>query len=124
MNQAFVKEMEQSLQEMKQKLEQELQGFARREAHSHQGFESSFPDYGDKEDENASEVATFTDNLALEHTLEKTLEDVEAALSRITQGTYGKCRYCGNEIDEKRLRARPESNSCIDCKKKKKLSQA
>jgi len=73
--------------------------------------------------ENAAEVATFTDNLALEHTLEGTLEDVNAALSRIAKGTYGQCRYCGKEIDQRRLRARPESSSCVNCKKKK-LGQA
>ncbi|MDZ4229867.1 MAG: TraR/DksA C4-type zinc finger protein, partial [Candidatus Veblenbacteria bacterium] len=80
-------------------------------------------DYGDKEDENASEVATFTDNLALGRTLEGTLDDVVAALERLQKGTYGKCRYCQKDIDERRLRARPESSSCIDCKKKR-LSKA
>ena len=119
MDKAFLKQMEQALLDMKQKLEAELHGFAHRDPRSRQGFEAEFPDYGDKEDENASEVATFTDNLALERTLEGTLEDVDAAFTRIAKGTYGKCRYCGNEIDQRRLRARPESSSCVDCKKKK-----
>lgn len=123
MDKTFIKEMEQALLDMKQKLEAELHGFARRGTGSNQGFDSEFPDYGDKEDENAAEVATFTDNLALERTLEGILEDVNTALVRIDKGNYGQCRHCGQEIDERRLRARPESSSCIDCKKKK-LGQA
>ncbi len=119
MDQAFIKEMEQMLLDIKQKLEGELHGFSRRDSKLAQGFDAEFPDYGDKEDENAAEVATFTDNLALGRTLEGALEDVEAALARIAKGTYGQCRYCGQEIDERRLRARPESSSCVECKKKK-----
>jgi len=119
MDQAFIKEMEQALLDMKHKLEVELQGIAKRQSGRGAGFDAEFPDYGDKEDENASEVAAFADNLALEHTLVETLEDVNAALERITKGTYGRCRYCGKEIDARRLRARPESGSCMDCKKKK-----
>ncbi len=115
--------MERVLQDMKQKLEGDLKGFAHRDPHSKQGFDAEFPDYGDKEDENAAEVATFTDNLAVEHTLEGTLEDINAALARISKGTYGQCRYCDKEIDQRRLRVRPESSSCIVCKKKK-LGQA
>ncbi len=123
MKQTFVKEMEQALLSMKQKLEAELRVFARKNVRSPQGFDAEFPDYGDKDDENAAEVATFTDNLALEHTLENALEDVNSALARIAKGTYGYCRYCNKEIDERRLRARPESSSCVNCKKKK-LGQA
>jgi RNA polymerase-binding transcription factor DksA len=64
-------------------------------------------------------VATFTDNLSLEHTLEATLNDVNRALVRIAKGTYGKCKYCGQEIDERRLKARPESGSCVKCKQER-----
>lgn len=119
MDQTFIKQMEQALLDMKQKLENELKGMSRRDSHTADGFDAGFPNYGDKEDENAAEVATFTDNLAVEQTLEGALEDVVSALERIAKGTYGKCRYCGNEIDARRLQARPESSSCVDCKKKK-----
>lgn len=119
MDKSFIKEMEQALLDMKQKLEAELEIIARRDPRFKDSFDANFPDYGDKEDENAAEVATFTDNLALERTLVDSLEDVKAALSRIANGTYGLCRYCGREIDERRLRARPESSSCVECKKKK-----
>lgn len=75
-----------------------------------------FPQYGVKDDENAAEVATFSDSLSLQRKIEESLKDVHAALARIEKGTYGICRYCGKPIDERRLLARPESGSCVACK--------
>lgn len=116
MDKSFVKEMQVKLEEMKHQLEEELGGFTRRDPKVETNFDTEFPEFGDKEDDNATEVATFTDNLAVEHTLGSTLEDVTKALERITKGNYGVCRYCGEEIPEGRLRARPESSSCVKCK--------
>lgn len=116
MDQAFINEMKKALEAKKAELVAQLKEVGRRSTHDADGFEADFPDYGNKEDENASEVATFSDNLSLEHTLEKTLEDVEAALERIKAGTYGKCKYCQQDIDQRRLRARPESGACVKCK--------
>lgn len=81
------------------------------------GDNADFPNLGEKEDENASEVAQFSDNLSLEDELMKALRDVESALKMIEKGTYGTCKYCGQQIDERRLIARPTSTSCIQCKK-------
>ena len=80
-------------------------------------YNSDFPNFGDSEDENAAEVAQFTDNLSLEDELEKALRDVDSSLKRIENGSYGLCNYCKQAIDEKRLIARPTSSSCIRCKK-------
>lgn len=107
------------LVEKRAKIEAELKSFAHRVRRSSDNFDTTFPDYGDKEDENASEVQTFTDNLALEQTLEGTLEDVDRALERMDKGTYGQCKYCGQPIDERRLTARPESGSCVSCKEER-----
>jgi len=107
------------LLERKKKLEEELIQFTKKNIHVKDDYDAKFPDYGDKEDESAAEVAAFSDNLSLERSLEKSLQDVNAALERIKKGTYGICRYCGKEIDEKRLLARPVSSACINCKEKK-----
>ncbi|HZD95497.1 MAG TPA: TraR/DksA family transcriptional regulator [Candidatus Sulfotelmatobacter sp.] len=40
---------------------------------------------------------------------------VEAALSRISSGTFGECLNCGQEITVKRLTAVPWSRYCITC---------
>jgi DnaK suppressor protein len=43
------------------------------------------------------------------------LAEVEAALQRLEQGTYGVCEACGDPIGEGRLDARPAARWCIRC---------
>ncbi len=45
-----------------------------------------------------------------------TLEDLDEALNRIDDGSYGKCVLCEKEINSKRLDALPFANLCIECK--------
>lgn len=77
---------------------------------------SKFPEYGDKPDENAQEIMDYSTDLATEQILEKTLIEIDGALKRIENGTYGICRYCKKPIGAKRLMARPVASSCISCK--------
>jgi RNA polymerase-binding transcription factor DksA len=41
--------------------------------------------------------------------------DAEAALSRLADGTFGRCERCSARIGEARLDARPTARLCIDC---------
>ena len=117
MDQKLNQKFEAMLVEEKQKLEEELGRFAKQNPKNPDDFNAEFPQLGDKEDENAAEVAEFSKNLTLERTLEASLRDVNKALDRIKDGSYGVCKYCGKDIGEKRLMARPTSTSCIECKK-------
>jgi len=45
----------------------------------------------------------------------ETLDQIEAALRRLEEGTYGDCVECGVEIAEARLRALPFAVRCKDC---------
>ncbi|MFZ5390761.1 MAG: TraR/DksA family transcriptional regulator [Patescibacteria group bacterium] len=114
MNPAFIEEIKQILNQTRARLKAELDSTTLSSADK--SDKNAWPEYGDKEDENAAEVATFSDKLSLHKALEETLEDVEAALQRLADGSYGICKHCQKEIDERRLRARPESSSCVDCK--------
>ncbi len=60
--------------------------------------------------------ATFDRELdeGLEEDAERQLRDVEAALARIDDGSYGKCTACGKEIPAERLEAVPWATLCID----------
>ncbi len=118
LDQGVIQKIESTLLQEKTKLETELSAFATKSGGSKGDYAATFPEYGDKEEDNASEVATYSDNLTLEHTLESSLRDVNNALKRIKEGTYGICKYCKKPIDERRLEARPTSSSCISCKKK------
>ncbi len=46
----------------------------------------------------------------------KLLIKIDEALERIEEGTFGICDDCGEEIGEARLKARPVTTQCIDCK--------
>jgi RNA polymerase-binding transcription factor DksA len=54
-------------------------------------YDAKFPDFGDKEDDNAAEVEIFERNLSMEKNLEVSLFNVDKALRKIEDGTYGKC---------------------------------
>ena len=45
----------------------------------------------------------------------KHLAEVDAALSRIADGTYGRCERCGKPVPRQRLLARPAARTCIAC---------
>ncbi len=46
----------------------------------------------------------------------KLITKVQEAIDRIDEGTFGICEECGDEIGEERLRARPVTTLCIECK--------
>ncbi len=48
----------------------------------------------------------------------KLIAKINEALDRLDDGTFGICEECGEEISEARLKARPVTTLCIDCKKK------
>jgi DnaK suppressor protein len=50
----------------------------------------------------------------LEEGAQQTLVQIERALARIAEGTYGICERCGKPINEERLLARPAATLCID----------
>ncbi|PIQ67301.1 hypothetical protein COY25_03210 [Candidatus Uhrbacteria bacterium CG_4_10_14_0_2_um_filter_41_7] len=118
MNKQSLDEMRVILTAEKEKLENELSRFAHRNTKAvTTDFDTDYPDFGEGEDENASEIATYSNNLSLESELEKSLRDVTSALKLVENGTYGKCKYCKADISEARLKARPTASSCIACKK-------
>ncbi len=47
--------------------------------------------------------------------LQESLDDVERALRRMADGTYGTCERCGRPIGEARLEAMPTARRCLDC---------
>ena len=49
---------------------------------------------------------------------EQVLEEVNDALARIEQGTFGRCENCGQEISRERLKALPYARYCIRCARK------
>jgi RNA polymerase-binding protein DksA len=74
-------------------------------------------------DNHLADTATETYDRELDYTLEENSEhvlaDIDAALQRIEEGTYGICTNCGRQIPEERLEARPWATLCIECKRER-----
>jgi DnaK suppressor protein len=71
-----------------------------------------FPDMGDQ----ASAEIDRSFMLRLRGREQRLLKKIEAAIDKIDNGTFGVCESCGEEINVKRLEARPVTNMCIFCK--------
>jgi DnaK suppressor protein len=75
----------------------------------------------------SEQISDFTDQATLESDIDmnihmkerdsKLIIKIKKALERIEDGTYGICDECEEEISEARLKARPVTTVCIDCKR-------
>lgn len=65
--------------------------------------------------DDANETAEQETMLTLQHNIRRELEQVNMALARLGNGTYGKCSNCGRPIPAARLEARPYSLYDIAC---------
>jgi RNA polymerase-binding protein DksA len=74
-------------------------------------------------DNHLADTATETYDRELDYTLEENsghvLAEIDAALKRIEEGTYGVCSNCGKPIPEARLEALPWATLCIDCQRER-----
>jgi RNA polymerase-binding protein DksA len=74
-------------------------------------------------DNHLADTATETYDRELDYTLqensEHVLSEIDAALRRIDEGTYGICTNCERPIPEERLEALPWATLCIDCQRER-----
>lgn len=79
----------------------------------------TLPDLGDQ----ATAEADQNFILRLREREQKLLKKIEEAIDRISDGTFGICESCGGEISLKRLKARPVTTLCIECKTKQEAEE-
>lgn len=48
---------------------------------------------------------------------EESLRNIDTALEKIEEGTFGACELCGKKINRERLKALPYAKLCIDCQR-------
>jgi DnaK suppressor protein len=53
----------------------------------------------------------------------KLIKKIREALDRIEDGSYGVCEACGEDITLKRLKARPVTTQCIECKTQEEVKE-
>lgn len=56
-----------------------------------------------------------TKDFAIDENNREILRQIEDALRKIEDGTYGTCDRCGREINPDRLKAIPYASLCIEC---------
>ena len=71
-----------------------------------------------KREEEATESFELEKRLAVEKQIKDQLAEVEHALQKFAQGTYGACDICGKPIPPDRLEAHPQASLCLECKSK------
>ena len=71
------------------------------------------PDPNDR----ASRESDLDSELRLRDRDRKLIAKIRDALERIDAGTFGLCASCGRAIGHERLRARPVTELCIECKR-------
>jgi RNA polymerase-binding protein DksA len=71
-----------------------------------------------KREEEATESFEFEKRLALEKQARDHLAEIEHALQKFEEKTYGLCDSCGQPIDPARLEALPQAGLCVSCKAK------
>jgi RNA polymerase-binding protein DksA len=69
-----------------------------------------------KREEEATESFELERRLTMEKRLRAQLADVERALKKFKDGTYGLCDNCGQPIAPERLEALPQASLCLECK--------
>lgn len=106
----FIEEMKAALEGEKAQIEKELKHIAHKE---HGDYTANSPEYERDEEVNANESADLAAREATTEAIEARLKDVDAALGRITAGTYGRTSE-GKNIPEERLRANPAATTLIE----------
>ena len=79
----------------------------------------NFPDPTDR----ASLEADRNFMLRIRDRENKLIKKIKKALDRIENGTFGVCEICGEDISIERLKARPVTTQCIDCKTKEEAKE-
>jgi DnaK suppressor protein len=71
-----------------------------------------------KRDQGAADTLELEKRLTMEKRIKGQLAEVERALQKLNEGTYGLCDQCGKPIDPARLEALPQASLCLVCKAK------
>ncbi len=101
-------ELHQQLWEQAKELKAQLEALQRSVREEGVGYSNHMADVG-------SEVFEQARDVSLSKTLRHSLEDVEAALHKFDDGTYGICESCGTIIELARLEALPSARYCMQC---------
>ena len=107
------KELRSRLENEKKRLTEELEQLKASVRPTEERREGS--PFGKREEE-ASESLELERRLALEKQIRDQLAEMEHALHKFDEDTYGLCEACNKPIDPARLEALPQAKLCLSCK--------
>ncbi len=81
--------------------------------------DENFPDPSDR----ASMESNRNSVLRIRDRERKLIFKIQDALRRLDEGNYGICEECGEEIGMERLKARPVTTLCIECKSSQEIEE-
>ena len=121
MDKQIIEELKQKLEKEKSLLEKELSDFATKDKTLKGNWDARPPKHEENSDieEESDETEEYDNLISIEQSLELKLKDVDIALDKIKNGSYGRCEKCNKEVEEERLKAYPEARLCITCNENK-----
>ena len=110
------------LAELRAELEGEVEHLKQEIKDAEQEIAGLFRDGSDGAGNDQADVGSTTleryHELTLANNARDMLNQIEFALTRIDDGTYGVCENCGNAIGKGRLQAFPRATLCVSCKER------
>ena len=111
LDQVYYRSLLKDEQERLARIEKELADNSRQAKESMEGFSES----DDVPADIAAQASEREKDQQLSHNVQLTLNQIDFALDRIDDGSYGICEMCGVEIPEERLERIPWVSTCVDC---------
>ncbi len=71
--------------------------------------------FGKRVGDGTSEAVERLATTATARSLSASITDIDRALEKLEEGTYGRCDNCGGDIGAARLEALPASTHCVNC---------
>lgn len=84
----MIQKIKEQLEKERQRIKKILSKQSKKDDSIKGNYTTPYPQYGDEEEDNTLEREDYEANLAVEHILEKRLQDIEKALAEIGAGTY------------------------------------
>ncbi|MDO8682294.1 MAG: TraR/DksA C4-type zinc finger protein [Armatimonadota bacterium] len=111
-----LKKFKSILFEERKRLEEKEHRIDRRNSSASESGElGDLSDYDNHPADAATETENRTKDLAFDENINEMIGQIDEALRKIEDGTYGMCDRCGGQINPARLDAIPYATLCIDC---------
>ncbi len=119
MNKEQINKLKNKLKENKTSLESQLQSFAQKDNKDNNNWDARYPEFdkGDLE-EKADAIEEYASLLPIERALETKLKNINDALQKIKDNSYGRCEKCNKDISYEELSITPETKNCRHCDKR------